>query len=181
MRTLMFRSPEVLSMSVYSVSATRVRAVACTLAAALTLSAAVASAQEAQPAAAPQTPPAVTFATPAGLLFHQIKADRTADFEWVMERLKEAMLKSENPVHKQQAAGFKVFKNPDALPQTGNIMYVVVVGPAVPEADYSMTSLLNLVYKAFPDQQQDIFKRVSGAFGGATNRINLQPIADFSK
>jgi hypothetical protein len=51
----------------------------------------------------------------------------------------------------------------------------------VPEADYSMTNLLNLVYKAFPDQQQEIFKRVSGAFGGATNRINLQPIADFAK
>ena len=100
------------------------------------------------------------------MLFHQIKADRTADFEWVMERLKEAMAKSENPVHKQQAAGFKVYKNPDALPQTGNIMYVVVVNPTVPDADYSMTALLNLVYKAFPEQQQDIFKRVSGAFGG---------------
>jgi hypothetical protein len=132
-------------------------------------------------APAAQTPPPVTFTTASGLLFHQIKADRTTDFEWVMERLKEAMVKSENPVHKQQAAGFHVFKNPDALPQTGNIMYVVMVNPTVPEADYSMAALLNLVYKAFPDQQQEIFKRVSGAFGGQTNRVNLQPVVDFTK
>jgi hypothetical protein len=145
---------------------------------------AAAPAAPAQPAAqapAAQAPPAVTFSTPAGLLFHQIKADRTADFEWVMERLKEAMSKAEDPVQKQQAGGFHVYKNPDALPQTGNIMYVVVVNPAVKDADYSMTALLNIVYKAFPDQQQEIFKRVSGAFGGGTNRVNLQPIADFAK
>jgi hypothetical protein len=145
--------------------------------------AAAAPAAPAAPAAqAPAAaPPAVTFSTPAGLLFHQIKADRTADFEWVMERLKEAMAKSENPVHKQQAAGFRVYKNPDAMPQSGNVMYVVVVTPTVPDADYSMTTLLNMVYKAFPEQQQDIFKRVSGAFGGATSRVNLQPVADFAK
>lgn len=169
-------------MSVFSIGARRALP-AVTAALALTLSlAAPALAQEAQPAqpAAPQTPPALTFATGAGILFHQIKADRTADFEWVMERLKEAMAKAEDEKVKQQATGFRVFKNTDALP-SGNIMYVVMVNPTVPEADYSMTNLLNLVYEAFPDQQQEIFKRVSGAFGGATNRINLQPIADFAK
>jgi hypothetical protein len=171
-------------MMVSTLAAHRVRRAVTTAAVLALVSAVPALAQEAQaPAAqqaAPQAPPAVTFTTPAGVLFHQIKADRTADFEWVMERLKEALLKSENPQHKQQAAGFKVYKNTDALP-TGNIMYLVLISPTVPEADYSMTGLLNLVYKAFPDQQQEIFKRVSGAFGGGTNRLNLQPVSDFSK
>jgi hypothetical protein len=179
-------------MSVYSFGTIRRSGVALAAASALVLlSAAPGFAQAAAPAAPAQpaaqapaagaAPAALTFSTPAGLLFHQIKGDRTADFEWVMERLKEALAKSDNPVHKQQAAGLKVFKNPDALPQTGNIMYVMVVTPTVTDADYSMTTLLNLVYKAFPEQQQEIFKRVSGAFGGGTNRVNLQPIADFSK
>jgi hypothetical protein len=174
-------------MSVYPFGTIRRNGVALAAASAFVLlSAAPGFAQAAAPAQpeqaqAPAAPPALTFGTPAGLLFHQIKGDRTADFEWVVERLKEALLKSDNPVHKQQAAGLKVFKNPDALPQTGNIMYVMVVSPVVPDADYSMTTLLNLVYKAFPDQQQEIFKRVSGAFGGGTNRVNLQPVADFSK
>lgn len=140
------------------------------------------AAQEAQPqAAAPQTPPAVTFTTGAGILFHQIKSDRTADFEWVMGKLKEALLKSEDPIHKQQAAGFKVYKNVDPLPQTGNIMYVVLIHPTVPQADYNMITLLNLVYKAFPEEQQEIYKRVQGAFGGGVNRLNVEPVADFSK
>jgi hypothetical protein len=179
-------------MSVYSFDTIRRGGVALAAASVLVLlSAASAHAQAAAPAApaqapaaqapAAQAPPALNFSTPAGLLFHQIKADRTADFEWVMERLKEAMLKSEDAKVKEMVPGFRIYKNPDAMPQTGNIMYVIVVSPTVPEGDYSMTTLLNIVYKAFPEQQQEIFKRVSGAFGGSTSRVNLQPIADFSK
>ncbi len=141
-----------------------------------------AAAQEAQPqAAATQAPPPVTFTTNAGILFHQIKADRTADFEWVMGKLKEALLKSEDATQKKQASGFKVYKNVDPLPQTGNIMYVVLVDPTVPDADYNMITLLNLVYKAFPEEQQEIYKRVQGAFGGGVNRLNVDLIADFGK
>jgi hypothetical protein len=38
-----------------------------------------------------------------------------------------------------------------------------------------------MLYEAFPAEQQEIFKRVSGAFGGPTNRVNLQPVAEFGK
>jgi hypothetical protein len=145
-----------------------------------------AAAQEppAQPAAqpaAPQAPPPVTFSSPAGILIHQIKGDRTADFEWLVGKMKEALLKSEDAVVKQQAPGFKVFKNVDPLPQTGNILYVILVSPAVAQADYNMVTLLNIVYKAFPEEQQEIYKRVQGAFGGGVTRWNLEPIADFAK
>jgi len=134
-------------------------------------------AQEAQQA---QQPPALTLDSGAGLLFHQIKADRTADFEWVMGRIKDALLKSEDPVHKQQAAGIQVLRSTDPG-QNGNVMYVIFVNPSVKGADYSMQALLKLLYAAFPEQQQEIYQKVSGAFGGPTNRLNLQPLADFSK
>jgi hypothetical protein len=141
-----------------------------------------ATAQEAQAQpAAPPAPPAVTFTTPAGILIHQIKADRTADFDWLVGKMKDALLKSEDAKVKQQAAGFKVYKNTDPLPQTGNIMYVILVSPSVAEADYNMVTLLNIVYKAFPEEQQEIYKRVQGAFGGGVTRWNLEPVADFSK
>lgn len=181
-------------MMLFPMGASRVRRAVTTAAVLALVSAGSAAAQQTQaPAgqtqpqqeqaqqAAPPAATTLTFTSPAGVLFHQIKQDRTADFEWLMERLKEAMLKSEDPVHKQQAAGMRVFKNLDPMPQTGNIMYILMLNPVVPEADYSMVGLLNMVYKVFPDQQQEIYKRVQGAFGGNVSRINLQPVADFSK
>ena len=47
------------------------------------------------------------------MVLNFIKPDKTADFEMVMGKLKEAMAKSEKPERKQQAAGWKVFKSPD--------------------------------------------------------------------
>jgi hypothetical protein len=152
-------------------------------AAALTLAGAVLAqepAQPAQPAAQPQAP-AMTLESGAGMLFHHIKPDRTADFEWVMGKMKEAMQKSADPVRKQQAAGIAVYKSTDPNPNNPNAMYVVMIDPAVQGADYSMQTWLKLLYEAFPEEQQEIYKRVQGAFGGPTNRVNLQPITDFSK
>jgi hypothetical protein len=143
----------------------------------LAVSATVARAQE-EPAQ-PQVQ-ALTMSSSAGVLFHQIKADRTDDFNWVMTRLKEALLKSEDPVHQQQAAGIQVFKSTDA-PQNGNVTYMVLINPTVKDADYGMQGLLMLLYKAFPEEQQDIFAKVNGTFGGPTSRVNLDPVADFSK
>jgi len=137
---------------------------------------AVAMAQD--QAAAPQ---ALTLDSGAGLMFHQIKQDRTADFEWVMDKIKQAMQKSENAQVKEQATGIKVLKSLDPTPNSTNVMYIVMVDPSVKGADYSMQAMLKMLYEAFPSEQQDIYKRVQGAFGGPTSRVNLQPIADFAK
>ena len=47
------------------------------------------------------------------MVLNFIKADKTADFEAVMVKLKEALQKSDKPERKQQAASWKVFKSPD--------------------------------------------------------------------
>ncbi len=129
-----------------------------------------------QPAAPPAAPPAMTLDSGAGMFFHMIKPDRTADFEWVMGKIREGLAKSEDATRKQQATGLTVLKSTDPVPNSPNVMYVVLVNPAVKGADYGMQGLLKLLYEAFPAEQQDIYKRVSGAFGGPTNRVNLQPI-----
>src|SRR5436853_4593858 len=50
------------------------------------------------------------FPNDAGMVLNFIKPDKTADFEAVMAKVKEALQKSEKPDRKQQAAGWKVFK-----------------------------------------------------------------------
>src|SRR5438093_2999279 len=94
----------------------------------------------AQAAPAPQTPAAPAaqaaastkrvFASDAGMVLNFIKPDKTADFEAVMVKLKEALMKSEKPERKQQAAAWKVFKSPDPA-GGGNVLYVFIMDPAV--------------------------------------------------
>src|SRR5438105_845580 len=107
------------------------------------LSASIAHAQ-AQAAAPAQQAQAVSqqrlFPNDAGMVLIFIKPDKTADFEMVMSKLKEALAKSEKPERKQQAAGWKVFKSPD--PAGANTLYVFVIEPALKGADYQVSNLI---------------------------------------
>ncbi len=137
------------------------------------------SAQQQPPAAAAapaQTPAARVFSSDAGLMFNIIKADKVADFEMVIAKLREALLKSENPVRKQQAAGWKVFKQVEPGPN-GNVLYIFVIQPAVKDADYTASKILQ---EGFPAEVQELFKAYSGSFVGLS-MSNLTLIADMSK
>jgi hypothetical protein len=130
-------------------------------------------AQAAQPAQQAQTPPARVFASDGGLVLNFIAPDKTADFESVITKLKEALNKSEKPERKQQAASWKVFKSPDPA-QGGNILYVFVIDPAVKGADYTVSTILA---EAFPPEEVNtIYKQYAGAYaqGMGQNFVNLQ-------
>src|SRR5207247_2831752 len=112
-------------------------------------------AQQAQ--AAPQTR---VFASDAGLVLNFIKPDKTADFEAVMAKLKEALQKSPKPERKQQAASWKVFKSPE--PAAGNVLYVFVIDPSVKGADYTVSTILA---EAFPPAEvNELYKQYAGAY-----------------
>src|SRR5690349_6786602 len=68
------------------------------------------NAQSAPAAQSQQQTQKRVFGSDAGLVLNFIKADKTADFETVLARLKEALQKSDKPERKQQAASWKVFK-----------------------------------------------------------------------
>ena len=70
------------------------------------LSAATVFAQAAAPAQ-PAAPSPFVFKGDGGVILNFVKADKTADFEMVIGKLKEALAKSEKPERKQQAAGWK--------------------------------------------------------------------------
>jgi hypothetical protein len=131
--------------------------------------------QPAQQAAA--APTKRVFGNEAGLVLNFIKPDKTADFEAVMAKLKEALQKSEKPERKEQAKSWKVFKSPDQA-AGGNVLYVFVVDPAVKDADYTVS---NILAEAFPSEVQELYTKYAGAYAQGQNFVNLQLVADLGK
>ena len=118
--------------------------------------------------------PERTFSSPAGLLFNPIRPDRTVDFEEVLAKLKQALQNSDNPVRRQQLAGWKVLKSTE--PVQGNIMYLFLMDPTVPNANYAISMILN---EAFPAEVQALYEKFSGAYSGGQSIMNLEPVPGF--
>lgn len=144
------------------------------------LSATAAYAQDsAQAEPAPQAQPvsnARPFPNDGGMVLNFIKPDKTADFEAVMAKLKEALQKSEKPERKDQAASWKVFRSPE--PAGANVLYVFVIYPSVKGADYQVT---NIIAEAFPTEANDLLKRYGEAYAQGMNIINLNLVQDLGK
>jgi hypothetical protein len=115
---------------------------------------AVASAQEAKPA------PALTLDGDAAVITILIKADKTADFESVIAKYKEALGKSDNAARKQQLAGMKFFKS--AATAQG-VPYIIVVDPVVKGEEYDIT---RIVTEVFPVEVQAVYQKYKDSFAG---------------
>ena len=102
----------------------------------------------------------LTFEGDTALWTMAIKPDKTADFEQIMKKLQEALLKSADPQRRQQAAGWKVMKISKPLPD-GNIAYVHIVHPVVSGADYT---IMQTLYDAYPEERQILYELYRGAF-----------------
>jgi hypothetical protein len=126
--------------------------------------------------AAPQK---TTFTGDMVLQAFAVNADKTADYEQVVAKLREALSKSERPETKQQLAGWKVMKNSTAQPD-GSFVYIHVISPVVRDADYS---IVNIVYEVFKDpaEQKAFYDAYRGALKGALFVIQGPITADFSK
>ena len=122
----------------------------------------------AQQAAA--APAARVFASDAGMVLNFVKPDKTADFESVMGKLKEALAKSPKPERKAQAASWKIFKSPDPA-AGGNVLYVFIIDPSVKGADYTVSTILA---EAFPTEVQTLYKQYADSYASGQNFVNLQ-------
>ncbi len=113
-----------------------------------------------QPAATQEQAPAkptLSFQNDAGVIILYVKADKTADFEDLMTKFKDALAKVEIPEAKQQAAGLKLFKGPVG---NGTAVYVLVADPAVKSVEYWFLSIL---YKALPADAQALYQKWTDA------------------
>jgi hypothetical protein len=113
----------------------------------------------------------------AGLIFNTIKPDKTADFELVMGRLKQALQMSEDPTVKEMAQGWKVYKSVEPGP-SGNVLYVWIMDPAVNTGDYTVSKILA---DAFPMEVQELYQTFSDAYASGQNLVNLQLIQSFGQ
>ena len=112
-----------------------------------------------------------------GLVLNFIKPDRTADFEAVVAKLKEALKKSPKPERQKQAASWKVYKSPEAGPG-GSMVYVFTMEPAVKGVDYTVSAILS---EAFPADAIALYKQYSEAYASGYNFLNLSLVQDLGK
>jgi hypothetical protein len=100
------------------------------------------------------------FPGDAGLILNYVKADKTADFEMVLGKVKEALAKSEKPERKAQAAGWKVFKAVQPGPG-GAVIYAFIMDPVAKGAEYSVG---NILVEAFAAEGQTLYKTYSDSY-----------------
>jgi len=105
-------------------------------------------------------PQKLTFDSDTALWTVAVKPDKTADFEEIMRKMRAALMKSPDPMRRQQAAGWKVMRMTQPLTD-GTIAYVHIVHPVVKDADYS---IMQTLYEAFPDERLALYEKYRGAF-----------------
>jgi hypothetical protein len=116
--------------------------------------AAVASAQE-------PAKPVLTMEGDATVMIVLIKPDKTADFEAVIAKYKEALAKNDKAARKEQLAGLKIYKSPTAM--GGNTAYIFSIDPVVKGEEYDITRVINEV---FPSEVTDYFNKYKDAYAG---------------
>jgi hypothetical protein len=98
----------------------------------------------------------------AALIQILVKADKTADFELVLSKLKEALQKSDKEIRRKQAAGWKAFRSTTPGPN-GSVIYMMWIDPVVKGEEYAMS---RLIYEVFPTESQEIFAKYKDALVG---------------
>jgi hypothetical protein len=105
--------------------------------------------------------PVFTLSGDAAIVTFLIKADKTADFEMVLGRLKEALHKSDNTRRREQSAGWAVFKSSEMA--QGHAVYVMRIDPVLRGEEYDIT---RLIAEVFPVEVQELFLKYKDAFAG---------------
>jgi len=113
---------------------------------------------QAPQAAPPPAAQAYSFSTGAGILFFYVRPDRTADFEAVVARLSEALDAAQDPVRKQQASSWRMFRSAETVKESA--IYVFAFDPALPGADYDPVRFLT---EAVPAEAQALYEKLKAA------------------
>jgi hypothetical protein len=138
----------------------------------LALTFAGASAAAAQEPAKEPAKPVLTLEGDAVMITMLIKPDKTADFEDVIAKYKEALAKNDKvAARKQQLDGMKFFKSSQQA--QGNAMYIIYVEPVIKGEEYDIS---RVIAEVFPVEVQAIFEKYKGAFAGR-GITNLSKVA----
>jgi hypothetical protein len=112
-----------------------------------------------QAAAAPTGPPLdYLFPSGAGLVIFHVAPAKVADFDFVVGRLREALLKAPQGDRARQAEHWAIYKS--AEKSTESIPYLFMFDPALPQASYDPVFLLA---ELLPDETQALYERLKAA------------------
>ena len=114
----------------------------------------------------------------AGFVQSVILADKTADFEMVMQKVKEALQMSQNPTRQQQLRGWKVYRVTESGPNN-SVIYFMLIDPSARDADYTISTILAEGYPG--GEGQELYTAFSGSFAGGITAMNLRLVNDFSR
>ena len=114
-------------------------------------------------AQAPADPakPVLTLEGDSTVIIVLIKPDKTADFETVIAKYKEAFAKSDKAARKEQLAGLTIFKSTTAM--GGNTAYLFRVDPVIKGEEYDIT---RVIHEVFPSEATDMFNKYKEAYAG---------------
>lgn len=133
---------------------------------------------------APPDPAAATFTTEGGFLFVTVKADKVDDYEDAIRALQEAFSKATDEKHRKLAEGWRVYKgtdaNPKAIadPKTATVIYIHVIHPIVPEADYRPSLLLDELLEGAPPE---LLAKYRDAIAAPANKLGMSEFAHMSE
>jgi hypothetical protein len=113
-----------------------------------------------------------TFTAPTGAIFAAVRPERVLDFEIVIGYLQRALEKSTDPAVRAQWRGWRALKASEPGPNN-TVLYVFLIDPAAPGADYGLGRVLS---DAYPDEIQQIWKLYTGALAGGGSLLNLTPV-----
>lgn len=114
------------------------------------------------------------FVAPQGLVFNTVRAERVSDFERAMSYFQAALEKSTDPAIRAQAKGWRMFKATEPGPNN-TVLYVFLLDPTVPKADYSLGPILADAYPD-PAELQQIWKLYTSAVTSGGTILNLTPL-----
>jgi hypothetical protein len=126
-----------------------------------------------------QAPAAKPFLFPggAGLVLNFIKPDKAAEWEAILEKVKEGLKASEKPERKAQANAWKIFKASEQAKDA--VIYMWVIDGAPVDQEYSMVGLMT---ELFPKEAAEIYKQYSDCYTPPNLQIfHLTLSKDFSK
>jgi hypothetical protein len=117
------------------------------------------------------------FNNDGAMVLNYIKPDKTADFEMICGRLKDALNKSAKPERKQQAASWKVFKAAEPGPG-GAVLYIFFMDPSVKNVDYTIGAILQ---EAFPEEVGALYKTFTESYASGQIPVNLTLVSNFGQ
>ena len=121
---------------------------------------------------------AYLFPGGAGLVLNFIKPDKAAEWEGILDKVKEGLKASEKPERKAQAASWKVYKVSEQ-PVKEAVLYMWILEGAPTDQEYSMTKLMQ---ELFPKEAVDLYKQYSDSYVPPLQQIfHLTLVKDFNK